>query len=136
MAERAETPVRGVIVTHARLGEALIEAAEEISGVHGALTAVSNRSCSAERLRGLVAEATAGGPAVLFVDLSSGSCGFASRAAASSCTDVAVVTGVSLPMLLDFLFHRHLPVAELAARLVDKGRDNITVSHASRSVPD
>jgi mannose/fructose-specific phosphotransferase system component IIA len=134
--------VRGVIVTHARLGEALIEAAEEISGVEGVLTAVSNRSCTPEGLRRQVVEATAEGPSVLFVDLAAGSCGFASRAAASTRADVAVVTGVSLPMLLDFLFHRDLPVSELAARLVEKGRANITSvetesrDDAARSVPD
>ena len=134
--------VRGVIVTHARLGEALVEAAEEVSGVHGALAAVSNRSCTPARLRQQVIEAAAGGPTVLFVDLAAGSCGFASRAAASTRGDVAVVTGVSLPMLIDFLFHRHLPVSELAARLVEKGRANITSAEppahddAARSVPD
>lgn len=134
--------VRGVIVTHARLGEALIEAAEEVSGVHGALTAVSNRSCTPDRLRQQVVEATEGKPAVLFVDMAAGSCGIASRAAAGSRADVAVVTGVSLPMLLDFLFHRDLPVSELAIRLVEKGRANITSAEprprddAARSVPD
>lgn len=134
--------VRGVIVTHARLGEALIEAAEEVSGVLGALVAVSNRSCSPDGLREQVVVAIGGGPAVLFVDLAAGSCGFASRAAAGSRADVAVVTGVSLPMLIDFLFHRHLPIAELAARLVEKGRANITSAEprprddAARSVSD
>lgn len=134
--------VRGVIVTHARLGEALIEAAEEVSGVRGVLTAVSNRSCTPERLREQVVEATEGGPVVLFVDLAAGSCGYASRAAASTRADVAVVTGVSLPMLIDFLFHRHLSPPELAARLVEKGRANITSAEpesrddAARSVPD
>lgn len=134
--------IRGVVVTHARLGEAMIEAAEEISGVSGVLVAVSNRGTTPERLRDRVAEAVGDGPAVVFVDLAAGSCGFASRAAARTCGRATVVTGVSLPMLIDFLFHRDLGLAELTARLVDKGRQNITAveptprDDAARSVPD
>lgn len=137
-----EDGVRGVLVTHARLGEAMIEAAEEISGVPGALVAVSNRGATPERLRDRVIEAVGAGPAVVFVDLAAGSCGFASRAAARTCGRATVITGVSLPMLIDFLFHRDLGLGELTARLVDKGRQNITAveptprDDAARSVPD
>lgn len=140
--EARPVPARGVIVTHARLGEALIEAAEEVSGVRDALVAVSNRGCTPDVLRERVAEAVGRGPVVVFVDLAAGSCGFASRAAVRSCGESAIVTGVSLPILLDFLFHRDLPLADLTARLVDKGRANITAAgpeardDAARSVPD
>lgn len=139
---RASGPARGVVVTHARLGEALIEAAEEVSGVHDALVAVSNRGCTPDVLRELVASAVGEGPVVLFVDLAAGSCGFASRAAVRTRGESAIVTGVSLPILLDFLFHRDLPLAELTARLVEKGRANITTAgsdvrdDAARSIPD
>ena len=139
---RSDEGARGVIVTHARLGEALIEAAEEVSGVDGALVAVSNRGASPEVLLERVAEAVGDGPAVVFVDLAAGSCGFAARAAVRTCGASAIVTGVSLPILIDFLFHRDLPLPELAERLVEKGRSNITAAgppprdDAARSVPD
>lgn len=139
--------VRGVVVTHARLGEALIEAAEEISGIRGALVAVSNRGTTPERLLERVGEAVGDGPAVVFVDLAAGSCGFASRAAARACGTATVITGVSLPILIDFLFHRDLALPELTERLVEKGRQNISAAEitpaepeprddAARSVPD
>lgn len=117
---------RGIIVTHARMGEALIEAAEEISGITGALAAVSNRGSTPRALQEEVAAAVGEGPAIVFVDLAAGSCGFAGRAAIRTCGVASVVTGVSLPMLLEFLFHRDLPLTELSERLVEKGRAGIT----------
>ena len=54
--------------------------------------------------------------------------------ALSSCRDQArrvVVTGVNLPMLLDFVFQRDHPIDELVDRLVAKGRDAITLPHTS-----
>ena len=61
-----EPAIRGIVVTHARLGEALIEAAEEISGVTEALVAVSNRGTTPRVLQDRVAEAVGAGPAVVF----------------------------------------------------------------------
>jgi mannose/fructose-specific phosphotransferase system component IIA len=112
----------GIVVTHGRLGGAMVEAAEEISGIHGGLVAISNEGVSPEELRLHLQAATVGRRVILFADLASGSCAFACRSMAMVSPDVAVVTGVSLPMLIDFLFHRDLAVPELAERLVEKGR--------------
>ena len=61
--------LRGVVVCHGRLAGALVEAAEQISGVTGALVAVSNTGCDRGALEERVAEAVGDGPAVVFVDL-------------------------------------------------------------------
>lgn len=119
--------LRGVVVCHGRLAGALVEAAEQISGVTGALTPVSNNGCDRDALEERVAEAVGGGPAVVFVDLASGSCMFAAlnrlRASATS----KVVTGVNLAMLVDFVFHRTLPPDEAAARAAIAGGKAIRV---------
>lgn len=114
--------VRGIVLAHADLAEALVRAVERISGVHDALVPISNEGLRPEELRDRLERETAGGPAVIFADLASGSCAFASRVVARRCGHVAVVTGASLPMLLDFVFHRDLPLGELAERLLEKGR--------------
>jgi mannose/fructose-specific phosphotransferase system component IIA len=126
----------GVVVTHGSLGEALVEAAREITGIDDGLVPLSNRGTSPETLRKMVENAVGDGPAVVFVDLSSGSCGFAANMAARTCRSAAVVTGVSLPMLIDFLFNRSLDPGELSERLVAKGRSAINNVSASKSDHD
>ncbi|HEY8257946.1 MAG TPA: hypothetical protein VIG08_09845 [Gemmatimonadales bacterium] len=113
--------LRGVVVCHARLAGALIEAAEQISGVRGALVPVSNSDCDRGTLEERIAQAVNGAPAVVFVDLASGSCLFATLNRLRAVPGVTVVTGVNLAMLVDFLFHRDLPSGDAAARAAASG---------------
>jgi mannose/fructose-specific phosphotransferase system component IIA len=115
----------GVVVCHGELARAMIGAAEQISGVTGALIPVSNTGCDRDTLEERVLAAVAGRPAVVFVDLASGSCLFAVLKRLRSETSVKVVTGVNLAMLVDFLFHRALPPAEAASRAAAAGQESI-----------
>ena len=119
--------LHGVVVCHGRLAGALVEAAEQISGVTGALTAVSNTGCDRGALEERVAEAVGDGPAVVFVDLSSGSCLFAVLNRLKANATAKTVTGVNLAMLVDFVFHRSLPLDEAAARAAISGGKAIRV---------
>lgn len=112
----------GVIVAHADVAEALVRAVEGISGVEDALVPLSNRGCTPEELERRLAASLSGGRAVIFVDLESGSCAHAGRRAARRSGDAAVITGVNLPMLLDFVFHRRMRLPDLARRLEEKAR--------------
>jgi mannose/fructose-specific phosphotransferase system component IIA len=114
-------PLRGVVVCHGKLAGALVEAAESISGVTGALLPVSNSGCDREALEERVVQALDGQPAVVFVDLASGSCLFAVLKRLRSTPGVKAVTGVNLAMLVDFVFHRSLSPEEAAARAAAAG---------------
>jgi PTS system mannose-specific IIA component len=97
--------LRGVVVCHNRLAAALVEAAEGITGVKGVLLPVSNTDCDRGSLETRILEAVDSRPTVVFVDLASGSCLIATLARLRGRPDVKVVTGVNLPMLVDFVFH-------------------------------
>lgn len=132
--------VRGLVVSHASLAEGLVNSVRQIAGVEpGVLRAVSNEGCGPEALQKAVREQVPDGPAIVFTDMQSGSCAFAARRLTLDRPDTAVVCGVNLPMLLDFVFHRDLPLAELVDRLVNKGKAAITGScremaaHADRA---
>ncbi|HYU08560.1 MAG TPA: hypothetical protein VEK77_04170 [Gemmatimonadales bacterium] len=122
--------LRGVIVSHAAVAQALVSAVTAITGIEGALTPVSNEGCGTEALAERLRQAVGEGPAVLFVDLPGGSCLTSSLRYAKQHADIAVVTGVNLAMLLDFVFHRDIPPAEAARRAVDAGAKAIRVTAA------
>lgn len=120
-------PVKGVIIAHSTFAAGLAAAARQISGVgEEDLTALSNEGQGPEGIADAVRGALGDGPAIIFTDLGSGSCAFAARKIVGHRAQTGIVCGVNLPVLIDFAFHRDLPVAELVDRLVDKGRGGIT----------
>jgi PTS system mannose-specific IIA component len=122
-------PVVGLVVSHATLAEGLVQSVRQIAGAEAdALRAVSNEGCGPEALQKTVRDALGDGPGIVFTDMPSGSCAFAARRLTLDRGDIAVVCGVNLPMLLDFVFHRDLPLPELVDRLVSKGKSAITGS--------
>jgi mannose/fructose-specific phosphotransferase system component IIA len=135
-------PVLGVVVGHASLAQGLVASVLAISGVEAeVLKPVTNEGCNPDSLQARVNEALPGeGPAIVFTDLGSGSCAFAARRIALGRPETGLVTGVNLPVLLDFVFHREMPLAELVERLVEKGRAGVTgayreaAAHADRAV--
>ena len=119
--------LRGVVAAHGALAEALGRAVESISGITGALRAVSNTDCDRGKLEERIHEAIGGAPAVLFVDLPSGSCLFAALSRFKTEPNVKVVTGVNLAMLVDFVFHREATPEAAAERAAATGTKAIKV---------
>src|SRR5947207_14432367 len=87
-------PLRGVIVSHAAVAQALLAAVAAITGVRDALVPVSNDGCDSGALADRLNQAIDNKPAVLFVDLPGGSCLTSSVRLARGKTDGAVVPGV------------------------------------------
>jgi mannose/fructose-specific phosphotransferase system component IIA len=114
-------PLRGVVVSHAAVAAGLVEAVAQIAGQQPGLVPVSNDGCTRQSLVERVAEAVGGNPAVVFVDLPGGSCLQAAVEHMRHQPGVAVVAGVNLAMLLDFIYHRDLSPADAARRAVEAG---------------
>ena len=121
----SEEALRGVVIAHGPMATAMVDAVRRIAGdAADVLQPLSNDGKSPGELRTALDELIGDDPVVLFVDLQAGSCGMA---ALSSCRDGGrrVVCGVNLPMLLDFVFHRDLPIDDVVNRAIEKGRSSI-----------
>ncbi len=120
------TLVRGIVVAHADLAEAMVEAVRSIADPDpDALVAVSNVSRSPDGIADAIRQAEGTGPAIVFTDLPTGSCGIAARRVCQEDTAFAMICGVNLPVLLDFVTHRGMPLDELVQRLVDRAHAGI-----------
>ncbi len=129
MSERGR--IRGVVVCHGTLADGFVEAVRQITGIgEEAFVALSNRGLSPESMTAALRGAVGEGPAIIFTDLTAGSCGFAARRLCQQFDNVAVISGVNLQMLLHFVMHREDPLEELVPRLVDKGRTAISSAPA------
>ena len=119
-------PVRGIVVAHADLARALIEAVERIVGVdEDSLVAISNEALAPSALRDRIAALAGNEAAIIFTDHREGSCGIAARQVCLDHDRQVAITGVNLPMLLDFALNRHRPLEELVERLTDRGTGSI-----------
>ena len=119
----SQPPVRGVLLGHGDMPFGMADAVRQITGAgEEALLPLSNRGLSPETLTQGVLERVAGGPAILFTDLQSGSCSFVARRLTQLQPGFAVVSGVNLSLLLEFVMHRELPLEQLVPRLLARGR--------------
>lgn len=121
-----ESELRGVVVGHGELAAGLVSAVIRIAGLEeGVLVALSNEGLAPDGIREKLDGILQDGPGVVFSDLRGGSCGLAGRKACLGRSDRILLTGVNLPMLLEFAVHRDIPLAELATRLAEHGRDAV-----------
>ncbi|HAC04499.1 MAG TPA: hypothetical protein EYM78_12805 [Gemmatimonadetes bacterium] len=116
----------GVVVGHAAMAEGLVQATQRITGgLAECLAPLSNDGKTPDQLKSELEGMVADSRSVVFVDLQSGSCGMAALACCRDSVRRVVVSGVNLPMLLDFVFNRELPFEELVPRLLESGRASI-----------
>jgi mannose/fructose-specific phosphotransferase system component IIA len=113
--------LKGVVVSHAALAQGLVDAVRQITGEPDPLISLSNEGCESGLLASRLREAIGDAPAVIFVDLPGGSCLAAAMKHQRGTPQVAVVAGVNLAMLLDFIYHRDLSPKDAASRAVETG---------------
>ena len=125
--------VGAVVITHGKLAEALVEAAEAITGKAEGVRAVSVASAdSTDGIRGAVLaaikEADSGSGVVVFTDMFGGT---PTNIALSLMTDgrFEVITGVNLPMLIKFVGRSpDKGLRELATLLREYGQKSIVLA--------
>jgi mannose/fructose-specific phosphotransferase system component IIA len=122
----------GVIVTHAGLAAALRVAAAQIAGDVTGVDVVSNDGLSAEDLlvqvRAALERASGDGNdgSIVFTDMGGGSCATACQSVLADFPGTRLVTGVNLPMLVDFVLRRaDLDTDAMVQRLLQRGVSSI-----------
>jgi mannose/fructose-specific phosphotransferase system component IIA len=120
-------PVTGVVLAHGTLSAALVSAVARIAGSTDALVAVSNDGCSRSNLTQLVRDAVGDRRCLLFVDMPGGSCLQAAARLQREHASLAVVAGVNLAMLLDFVHHRDGDLPDIAQRAAKVGAEAIRI---------
>lgn len=119
----SDAGLRGVVVAHGALARGLVSAVERIMGSgDDVLLPLSNEGLGPQGICDEIDRLLDDGPGVIFTDLREGSCGLGARRVCMGRSDRLLVSGVNLPMLLDFVMKRGLPLAELGERLVERGR--------------
>jgi mannose PTS system EIIA component len=121
-----------LLVTHGTLGEELVRTVVSILGPQDGVETVSNSGLSADGLAEAIERKLAhlpeSAPVVLFTDLAAGSCGIASRRVGRGGRALRKITGVNLPMLLEFFHYRDtLSLDELLPRMEAKGKAGIVL---------
>lgn len=128
----SESTVRGIVLAHGDMAQGLIDAVRHIAGVGGeALVAVSNRGLGPDAIAAEIHKHAGPEPTIVFTDLQSGSCGFAARRCLQNQPQMVVISGVNLPMLLEFVMRRELPLEQLVPFLLSKGRGAISCAPAN-----
>jgi mannose/fructose-specific phosphotransferase system component IIA len=125
-------PVRGVLLSHGKLAEGMVDAVRRITDLdEGVLTAMSNQGQSPQGLADQVDALVGNEPVVVFTDLRSGSCALTAQLTCRNNGRRAVVFGMNLPMLLEFVFHRELSLSQLVPRLLQKGQEGVKTAEPS-----
>ena len=129
--------VRGVLLSHGKLAEGMVDAVQRIAGLdEDVLVAMSNEGLSPQGMAEQVDELVGTESVVIFTDLGSGSCALTAQLTCRNNGRRVVVFGMNLPMLLEFVFHRELPLSELVPRLLEKGKQSVRTAEPAGTITE
>jgi N-acetylgalactosamine PTS system EIIA component len=116
-----------LVIGHKDFAAGIVSAVTAITGRTDLFRTASNYGLEMRAIEAMLKDAIADGVQVIFSDLPAGSTTMAARRAQRAHPEVTVVTGISLPVLLDYAFAA--PDAVNAADLaVEKGRAAMMVA--------
>jgi PTS system mannose-specific IIA component len=126
-----EKEITGIVVTHGNLGEELLKTVRLIVGEIHDCYALSGSDLGDEKVIESIHDilkAHHAGRAVIFVDYFGGSCGASCVRATRYLDDVKVISGVNLPMLLDFVTKQGIMgLDEIVDHLIHRGQESVRV---------
>jgi mannose/fructose-specific phosphotransferase system component IIA len=131
MSDRPAGPP-ALVIGHRDFAAGIVSAVTAITGREDLFRTASNYGLDARGVETLVREAIADGVTVIFSDLPAGSTTMAARRAQRDFPGITVVTGVNLPVLLDYAFAAS-DAADAADAAVVKGRAAMIVARGIRS---
>lgn len=123
--------VRAIVLGHGEFASGLVSAVAQITGRGAIFLPISNQGlsgeCLEETLRDAVVESRA---CLVFTDLPGGSWTIAARRVQRELPSLLVVTGASLPMLLDVVYREGATPDEIAQSAAERGRAAVKVAQA------
>lgn len=117
---------RAIVVGHGEVAAGLVSAVDQITGRGAVLLPLSVQQLCLEDIEQLLrSRMTETGVRVIFTDLQAGSCTMAARRLLRG-MEAALIAGVNLPMLLDFVFADDKPPIEAAKHAAERGKAAIS----------
>jgi mannose/fructose/sorbose-specific phosphotransferase system IIA component len=120
--------VNAIIIGHGDFAQAMLRTAEAIVGEQENVEVVSNRGFSCEQLSREIEQRCRNceRETIIFLDLPGGSCTISCYTLLKTHHDMNIISGVNLPLLIEFFMLRNkYSAGELMPLLVKKGKDNI-----------
>jgi N-acetylgalactosamine PTS system EIIA component len=122
-----EARPRALVIGHKDFAAGIVSAVIAITGRTDLFRTASNYGLDTRATEAMLREAIADGVTVIFSDLPAGSTTMAARRAQRDHPELTVVTGISLPVLLDYAFAAP-DAAHAADAAVEKGRAAMMVA--------
>jgi PTS system N-acetylgalactosamine-specific IIA component len=123
---------KAIVIGHGDFAAGMQTAVDKITGQGASLLALSVQDRSLVQIEAWLREnLQATGAEVVFTDLQAGSATMAARKALRDLTNVTLVVGANLPMLLDFVLSNAASALEAANHAAERGRAAIVV-HGGR----
>jgi PTS system mannose-specific IIA component len=128
--EKYET-ITGIVVTHGNLARELVDTVAKIVGRTNCCIALSNEDLSNESLISKIRDIIDQAPdrhIILFVDYFGGSCSLNCSRAVKGYSKATVISGVNLPILLDFVTKQGtMEPEEIIDHLIKRGQESVRV---------